>query len=595
MNYNKPIFESRAKDKYYSAERNVQILISLLKSNGIKKVIVSPGATNVTFVGSLQYDTFFELYSCMDERSAAYMALGMAEESHEPVVINCTGATSSREYMPALTAAYYHKLPILVVTSSQPSSRVGQLVAQVTDRATPPVDTVNYSFEMDLVRSGEDEWDRIIKCNEAISRLSINGGGPVHINLITTYNKNYSVKKISGVNAIKRYDSGSALPDMPKGRIGIYIGSHKYFSKRETQIIDEFCASYDAVVFCDHTSNYYGAYRVQAELGLAQRMMKSVASGLDLLIHIGGITGDYTAQFLKPKIVWRVSEDGVIRDQFHKLRCLFYMPEKQFFKHYFLENRNKNCFRNAILKENEFLYNLIPELPFGNIWIAQHTAHKIPAGSCIHFGILNTLRSWNFFNLTEGVESMSNVGGFGIDGILSSLIGASLTNSDRMYYCVLGDLSFFYDMNTLASGLVGNNVRLLIINNGLGAEFRLYSHHANAFGEAANPYMAAAGHNGYKSKTLVRNYANNLGFEYITASTKDEYMQKVDYFCKIEKTEKPIIFEVFTNQSDESEALDIITHIGKNTKTLIMNMIKSSLQLVLGEEKMNLLKKALVR
>ena len=85
--------------KYYTVERNVQIVIALLKANGIKRVIASPGTTNMTFVGSIQQDPFFEIYSSVDERSAAYLACGMAAETGEPVVLSCTGATASRNYM----------------------------------------------------------------------------------------------------------------------------------------------------------------------------------------------------------------------------------------------------------------------------------------------------------------------------------------------------------------------------------------------------------------------------------------------------------------------------------------------------------------
>lgn len=93
--------------KYYSSERSVQLLISLLKQHGIKKIVASPGTTNLSFVASLQQDEWFEVYSSVDERSAAYLACGMAEESGEPVVLSCTGATASRNYIPGLTEAYY--------------------------------------------------------------------------------------------------------------------------------------------------------------------------------------------------------------------------------------------------------------------------------------------------------------------------------------------------------------------------------------------------------------------------------------------------------------------------------------------------------
>ena len=110
----------------YTVEKNVQMLIYLLKAHGIKKVIASPGTTNITFVASMQQDPYFEIYSAADERSAAYMACGLAAESGEPVVISCTGATASRNYVPGLTEAYYRKLPIVAITSAQHLGRIGQ-------------------------------------------------------------------------------------------------------------------------------------------------------------------------------------------------------------------------------------------------------------------------------------------------------------------------------------------------------------------------------------------------------------------------------------------------------------------------------------
>ena len=101
---------------YYTSARNIQIVIALMKSHGIKRVVTSPGATDLAINFSLQHDPYFELYSCIDERSAAYMACGMAAETGEPVAITCTGATSSRNYMPGLTEAFYRHLPILAIT-----------------------------------------------------------------------------------------------------------------------------------------------------------------------------------------------------------------------------------------------------------------------------------------------------------------------------------------------------------------------------------------------------------------------------------------------------------------------------------------------
>ena len=146
-------------NKYYTTERNIQIVIALLKAHGIKKIVTSPGATDVSIVASLQHDPFFELFSSIDERSAAYMACGMSAERGEPVALTCTGATSSRNYMPGLTEAYYRNLPILAITCCRSNANVGHYVDQVTDRSNLPNDIAKVSVYCQSVNNDEDEWD----------------------------------------------------------------------------------------------------------------------------------------------------------------------------------------------------------------------------------------------------------------------------------------------------------------------------------------------------------------------------------------------------------------------------------------------------
>lgn len=139
----------------YTNERNVQIVISLLKAHGIHRVIASPGTTNMTFVVSIENDPWFHVWSSVDERSAAYLACGMAAETGEPVVISCTGATASRNYMPGLTEAYYRKLPVLAITSTRGNH---QLVILSTNRLTAG------NFRMTLLwKASPFLWSRIRK------------------------------------------------------------------------------------------------------------------------------------------------------------------------------------------------------------------------------------------------------------------------------------------------------------------------------------------------------------------------------------------------------------------------------------------------
>ena len=590
--------------KNYSNEKNVQYLIAFLKEYKIKRVVASPGTTNLSFVASLQSDPYFEIYSCVDERSAAYMAVGIAEESKEPVVITCTGATASRNYFSALTEAYYSKLPILVVTGTKNEDRIGHLDNQLIDRRVAPNDVIVHREYISSIKDKEDEYFCQLKLNTALNELFRHGGGPVHINLQTLYSRDFSVTELPVVHRIRRftYTDAEGMPEIPTGRIGIFIGTHETFSDDLTQSLDRFCGTYDAVVFCDHTSGYYGKYKHNFGLVGSQKYATHPdIANLDLCIHIGEVSAEYAALgALKKKQVWRVSEDGEIRDLFRKMTCVFEMSEKDFFDFYSSDDNNqhedylKNC--NRTYKE---VYDKIPELPLSNVWMAYQLHDKLPKGSSIHFGILNSLRTWNLFTLPDGGQSCGNVGGFGIDGCMSSMIGASFVNPQKLFFGIFGDLSFFYDMNSAGNRHVGNNIRILLVNNGRGQEFRNFYHTGSLFGEDADKYIAAAGHFGAQSPMLVKHFAEDLGYEYMSATTKDEFLDKSSRFLSGEMYDKPIIFEVFTDTKDESDALLAMWSIEKSGSDYITGKVmdvfggKKAMAQFLGKKNISFFKKLL--
>lgn len=242
-------------DKYHTSERNTLILISLMKFHGVRKVVISPGATNVCLVGSLQQDSYFEIYSCVDERSAAYMACGLARESGEPVALSCTGATASRNYASALAEAYYSNLPIVAITSTQHIGRVGQLMEQVIDRSNPMNDIAKKSVQISSVYSDEDEWAAGVAINDALLEMKRGGGGPVHINLTTTYSKDFSVKDLPKIKGIRRYTSEDKIPSIDGKKCLVHVGAHVRWTKELTDLVDQFCEKYNAVVSYEHISD----------------------------------------------------------------------------------------------------------------------------------------------------------------------------------------------------------------------------------------------------------------------------------------------------------------------------------------------------
>jgi len=576
---------------YYTTEKNVQVIISLLHQHGIKRVVASPGSANMALVASMQNDPFFEMYSSVDERSAAYMACGLAAQSGEPVVLTCTGATASRNYMPGLTEAFYRKLPVLAVTSTQAISKIGHLVAQVIDRSVLPNDVARLSVTLPIVDSEDDVWDCEIKVNRAILELQRHGGGPAHINLPTTYAHQYDVRVLPTYRKIERISPRGSFPEIPKKRIAVFVGSHGAWPEDSTQSLERFCECNNALVICDHTSGYHGKYRVNYALAGCQVFADSKTNLPDLLIHIGQVSGDYHGINIGGKEVWRVSPDGEIRDTFKKLTHVFEMDDISFFKHYTEYNSSsRNEYYEACRVQLRDLRRKIPDLPFSNIWIASQLADKIPKNSIIHFGILNSLRAWNFFDLAETVTSSSNVGGFGIDGALSTTIGASFADSKKLFYCVLGDLAFFYDMNALGNRHIGKNIRILLVNNGKGTEFRQYGHVSSSFGDELDEFVAASGHFGQQSRNLVKHYAQDLGFEYLSASNKSEFESAYPRFINPEIGQKPLLFEVFTDSVDESTALASMMNIQSDLRLKTTRMVKGMASGLLGKRTMKALK-----
>ena len=555
--------------KKYSNDKNAQILLSLMKAHNIRKVIASPGTTNIAIVGSMQHDEYFEMYSCVDERSACYMACGLSAESGEPVAIVCTEATASRNYFPGLTEAHYRKLPILVIAGSHGEYNIGNLHSQSIDRTQSPKDTVRYSAFVNKINSSQDESHNVTIINKALIELKRHGGGTVLVNIVASP-RGFDTDTLPHVKAIKYYNKESLFPTIDGGSVAIFVGSHTRMSEELTQEIDKFCSIHDAVVFCDHTSGYAGKYKVNFALVCSQKDYKSKLTNPDLLIHIGEVSGDtYSTGKISPRKVWRVSEDGEIRDLFHKLDSVFEIDEQSFFKHYAIGEGNKTSYLDKCKAEYQDCLSAFPELEFGNIFVAKYLSSRIPKDSVIHFGIFNSLRSWNFFELDSTIQSSCNVGGFGIDGALSTLIGASLANPQKLHYLAVGDLAFFYDLNSLGNRHVGNNVRILLVNNGRGFEFRKKDHPGYAFGESADKYIAAGGHFGKMSPSLIKSLAENLGFEYITASNKEEFEIICARFVTEELTDKPMVFEVFPETDNEINNLDAVRHIKESNMPLM--------------------------
>lgn len=555
--------------KMYVDDKTTQYLIAILKAYGIKHIVSSPGTQNAGFNLSIQDDKDFKCYSVIDERSAGYIATGISFETNQPVILTCTGATASRNYLPSLTEAYYRKLPIIALTYTHYSDKFN-LEPQSIDRSVSQNDVKIMSIELPVIDSAADK-DRCISYINAAITTALSTKMPVHINVVNSPNlMTFNTKSLpNDFWTTKLYDCdfGDVKKELFNKRIGVFIGEHKKFSTEEQRAISEFAASYNATVFCDHTSNYHGDNKI-----LISQVVErcNVDYHLDIMIDIGGICGEYSSpKLFKKAALWRISEDKVFHRRYgNPTRKLFICREVEFFQKMKAEKKASIKFYETIKKAIDDIKT--PDLPLCNALICKNLSMYLPHNSSLHISILNSLRNMNFFQLDESVDVVCNVGGFGIDGPVSSAVGQSLA-SDKKVFGLIGDLAFFYDMNVLGIREIRNNLRLLIINNNRGQEFRLNPLLENVYAEQSDKIVAAGGHN----KGGAKGWAESCGFHYISTSSKNELEEKIKDFCTGE-FDKPVLFEVFTTNEDEQKGLSLMrnANILKHSSKKKINIFK---------------------
>lgn len=553
----------------YASQKNVQILVGLMKEHGVRHVVISPGSRNMAIVRSLEGDPYFTCYSVVDERSAAYFAIGVSLEHGGPVALSCTSAQATRNYIPGMTEAYYRGTPIVTITADYKPSLVGVGTMQALQQMSIPIDSAKVSVQLPIVHNVDDEWHCTRLVNQALLGLTHHGGGPVHIDIPIDEHWEGGVEELPPVRKISRHDRWD--DDLPpiRGKVLVAVGEHAPFSADQEQALAAFANAYGAVVYTNHLSNYHGSGAVNGSLVLLNiRSQDADGYTPDLLITIGNQIGDYDIDgFLRSVKAehWRVHLDGQLLDTYQSLTRVFEIPETEFFTRYAeraagspsQEYHDSWAIANA--------KRTIPEhLPLSHAFVAGTLAPLIPAGSNIHFAILSAFRNWNFFNLDPSIKAYANVAAYGIDGCLSTFIGHSVA-SERMSFLIIGDLSFFYDMNAVGIRHVKGNARVVLVNNNGGGEFRLYSNAADRyFGEEANVHIAAAGHHG-----SARAWVESMGWDYIEVKTKQDLLANAGRL--LADSERPILMEVFTTMDSDSEGVKIIRD--SNPHTVLRNWL----------------------
>lgn len=577
----------------YTNIRHIQILISLLKQHGIKHFVNSPGTRNTPLVHSIENDPFFKCYSIVDERSAAYFALGLSESLNVPVCVTCTAATATCNYMPAIKEAYERNIQLVALTADRDLYNMFNMEDQSINQMNMYKGYVKYSVDIPEIKNNHDEW-YVNRCiNEALLELNHNGKGPIQINYRVINLGNFTEKSIPKERKIERLEKDiidwnnikKILTN--KKRVLVFCGSN-YSNENEelNKYIKEFNEKYNSIVFIDHYSNLTDSKFIYSTMISESITNLEINQMLpELIITFGDVIYSPIKFKFNGKIQnfehWHISEDGVVNDGFKNLTKIFACKPIDFFKNIIDINLKTNWeyFKLWNNRIEEIKYG---EMNFTNFTAIRDIVNNIPCNSTVHMSVLNSIRISNYYKFNGKVSCFANIGADGIDGALSTFLGQA-KETDNLSFLIIGDLSFMYDMNALLN-IKDNNVRIVLINNHAGAEF-----HKN-FGLELIPTLnihIAAGH-----ETKLKDCSKIVkSIKYISASNQLQLDACIKEF--ISPSDRPIILEIFTDADTDAKTLKNFWSI--NTKLTMKRKIKKVIKEIVGNNAVLKIKNILKR
>ncbi|MBO4214474.1 MAG: 2-succinyl-5-enolpyruvyl-6-hydroxy-3-cyclohexene-1-carboxylic-acid synthase [Lachnospiraceae bacterium] len=559
----------------YSKIKNVQYLVQLLKEHGVHHMVLSPGARDIPISHSVEEDPFFTCYSVVDERSAAYFAIGLSQQlGNEIVAIVCTSSVAASNYMPGITEAFYLKVPLLVITCDRNPRLLGQMENQMIDQVDMFKNFCKKCVNLPLIEAPEDDWYCQRLVNEAILEVKHHGMGPVQINVPISGGigmfQEEGLPKVTKIERIE-YARDEEMWENRKNRlyeakkILVVCGQRTPATSEEYGYMEQFAKKYNCVIATERISNVevegslniYGACEVMP----LEKFDEFIP---DIVITLGGNFVSRIKDLLRARCGkfehWSIAEDGVICDVVKSLTTVFECTPYDFFKYY--GGDDEEGVGNDLMYFKQWAEYMelakFPELEYSNSYAIKKLSEKMPAGSLMHLGILNATRIMSYCTVEPNMISYSNVGAFGIDGSMSTFMGQSVASPDKLCFLVIGDLSFFYDMNALQIKHVGKNVRIFLINNHGAAEFHYFM--GQKLIPTINWHIAA------EHSTDAEGWIKSRHFNYFSAHNKEEFDANIDAFIN-PNADCPQVFEIFTEKDKDADILKAFRDSFKEKKT----------------------------
>ncbi|MFQ5709492.1 MAG: 2-succinyl-5-enolpyruvyl-6-hydroxy-3-cyclohexene-1-carboxylic-acid synthase [bacterium] len=544
----------------------------------VRNFVISSGSRSAPLTLAFLRHPQIQCLPVVDERSAAFTALGMAQQTQKPVGLVCTSGTAGLNYAPAVAEAFYQQIPLLIFTADRPPEWIDQNDGQTLHQRELFGKHCRASFELPVDPSHPDaRWQVERTISEAINSTTWPVPGPVHINvplrepLYPTSDFGYSQDyKLVGVT------QSQAVLDEPTWQVllQIWTRSPKKLIVAGLQPPDPVLAQSlqklqqdpTAAIIFDVTANLQDALFIQHSdiiLGTGDESgLQQLAP--DLLITLGGpVVSKNLKSFLRkyrPKVHWQIQTSVQSIDTFQSLTQIVPVSASYFFETptRLLARENsagrggtrdskdsyQTFWHRRELKARKALEVFLKEMPHCEFSAMACVLQALPRNSHLQLGNSFIVRMANFLGLPPAgkIKVNSNRGTCGIDGTVSTAVGAARATS-RVTTLLVGDLAFFYDRNALWQGELPANLRIVVINNQGGGIFRIL--------DGAGELPELERYFAMEHRLTAENTARDHGLNYTRCEDAGSLEKSLPQFFAPQ--EKPALLEIHTDKRVNEE------------------------------------------
>jgi 2-succinyl-5-enolpyruvyl-6-hydroxy-3-cyclohexene-1-carboxylate synthase len=520
-----------------SDSKAVKILADACLAKGVRNIVLSSGSRNAPMIITFNRMEAFQTYTITDERSAAFFALGMAEHLGEPVGLICTSGTAILNYSPAIAEAYYKGIPLLVMSADRPIEQIDQGDGQAIRQVGALANFVKYSASLPIVENDEDEWHVKNLLTNAFFNLTSNKKGPVHINIplreplygTCEYTKKTSLaniletenhlsdKSIQILNEeIKQYNKILVLPCITN------------IDKDLSDKLEALSALPNVVVLTEtinnlHSENFFNG----VDKYIKSIYNESEESRPDLILTFGDIlVSRMIKKYIQKEGVkahWHISENAQHIDMFHNLSMRLDVNANYFFSKINIPRKGdyKQLFLAKRQEIEKYHSDFITTLEWSDLKAFSQIEKALPKDYILHSGNSTVIRYLQIFDKFSIFPTFCNRGTSGIDGSVSTAVGAACINT-RKNLLITGDLSFHYDSNGLWNKYLSEDLKIIVINNQGGGIFR--------FIEGPSEHKELGEFFEHHQERDVENIAKAYGFDYFSASDEASLSLEIKKF-----------------------------------------------------------------